>query len=83
MSRINEIRMGDVDDLNLLIEAIKTELGGKIVCKKLEEKDKKIVNLEIKVTLLEEKVAYNAICYNLLERRWMTAISILVVPVYD
>ena len=35
----------------------------------MEEKDRKIVDLEIKVTLLEEKVANNATCYNLLERR--------------
>ena len=70
-SRIKEIRMGDMNDLKVLIKAIKTVLGGKIdsLCKKLEEKDKKIVDLEIKVTLLEEKVAYNATCYNLLQRR--------------
>ena len=46
-SRINEIRMDDMN-LKLLIEAIKSELGGKVaLCKKLESKDKKIVDLEI------------------------------------
>ena len=52
--------MGDVNEIKVLIEAIKLELGGKIdaLCKKLEEKDDKIiVDLENKVTLLEEKVA--------------------------
>ena len=60
-----------MDEIKVLIEAIKIELGGKIdaLCKKLEEKDKKIVDLENKVTLLEEKVSYNETYFKLLERR--------------
>ena len=63
--------MADVQTLKALIESIKTELGGKIdnLTKTLEEKDKKIVDLETKVTLLEDKLAYSETKYNLLERR--------------
>ena len=63
--------MADVHILKELIESIKTELGGKIdnLTKTLEEKDKKIIDLENKVTLLEEKLAYRDTKYDLLERR--------------
>ena len=69
-SRFNNV-MADVQILKELIESIKTELGGKIdnLTKTLEEKDRKIFDLEAKVAILEDKLAYNDTKHNLLERR--------------
>ena len=63
--------MARVEILKELIESIKTELGGKIdaLTKTLDDKNSKIIELENKLTLLEDKIAYSETKFNLLERR--------------
>ena len=68
---ITRSKMANVNELKVLLESIKSKLGDKIdvLVTKLDEKDRKIVELETKVNALEEKAAYNDTRYNLLERR--------------
>ena len=63
--------MANINELKVLLESIKSELGNKIdvLVAKLDEKDRRIVELETKVNALEEKAAYNDTRYNLLECR--------------
>ena len=58
---ITRSKVANVNELKILLENIKSELGDKIdvLIAKLDEKDSKIVELETKVNALEEKAAYN------------------------
>ena len=63
--------MATNDELKLLIETIRTDLGSKIdaLVKKLDEKDEKIEELQNKVKVLEEQIAYKDKRFELLDRR--------------
>ena len=70
ITRSKTNKMGDIIELKTLMERIKLELGGKIdaLCKMVNEKDIKIVELEKRIVLLEEKLAYSDKRYVFLKR---------------
>ena len=64
-------KMGDLNELKKILDDVKTTLGTKIdgLAAKLEEKDKRILELENTLFIMNEKMAYNDKRFELLERR--------------
>ena len=70
-TRSRKKKMGDINELKVLLQGVEQKLGDKIdgLLKKLEEKDELIVELQNKVKMLEEKAAYGEKRFELLERK--------------
>ena len=64
-------KMGDLNELKVLLETVRNDLGGRIdkLTSLLEEKDKKIEDLKTKVHVIEEKLLFCDKKYELLERK--------------